>query len=133
MEINLTSLIETDMFAFSHSRAEGGEDAGRNTWNAAKEHVTSEISLLPTEEACQEFRDYMKDFGAWNDEERAAWDAAECNALLLQLIAGDVREAGADDLASIDWEEYEKDASAGRISGNLFRADDGTVYYQMCH
>lgn len=134
MEINLSSLLDANMFQFAHSCAEGGERAGGNTWSAAIRHAGStRPPLLPDEEACQAFRDWLKDFGAWDEEERAAMGPTECNALLLQFIAGDVREAGADNLDSIDWEEYEKDSQEGRISGNLFRSDDGAIFFSMSH
>lgn len=132
MEINITSLLSLDMFAFSHSRMEGGDNAGQNTWNAAKEDSASrKPPLLATDEALEAFRDWVKDFGAWSEEEITAWDATECNALFLQFIAGDVREAGADDLESLDWDEYENDCQSGRIAGNLFRSEDGQIFYTL--
>lgn len=132
MEINITSLLHLDMFAFSHSRMEGGDNAGQNTWNAAKEDSASRNPpLLATNEALEAFRDWIKDFGAWSEEEITAWDATECNALFLQFIAGDVREAGADDLESLDWDEYENDCQSGRIAGNLFRSEDGQIFYNL--
>lgn len=132
MEINITSLLPLDMFAFSHSRMEGGENAGQNTWNLAKEHAASmNPPLLATDEALEAFRDWVKDFGAWDAEEIAAWDATECNALFLQFIAGDVREAGASDLESLDWGEYEADCQNGQNAGNLFRSDDGQIYFSL--
>ncbi len=39
----------------------------------------------------------------------------------------------AESLDEIDWQEYEVQASKGHISSNLFRADDGTVYFSLCH
>lgn len=111
---------------------EGGENAGANTWNAAKEHAASmRPPLLATDEALAAFRDWVKDFGAWSEEEITAWDATECNALFIQFIAGDVREAGADDLESLDWDEYENDCQSGRIAGNLFRSEDGQIFYTL--
>ena len=91
-EIDITSLLETDMFEFSHSQAEGGENAGPNTWNAA---MNGPRPLLTTPEQFDEFRDYVRGFGAWTDEEIEAWNENECQALLLQMIAGDTREAPA--------------------------------------
>lgn len=187
MEINITSLLETDMFEFSHSRAEGGENAGQNTWNAA---LKGPRLLLQTPEEFEAFRDYVKGFGAWDEEEIAAWDENECQALFLQMIAGDVRQcpgtledveitmqavtgnvpecgwyytlpespdmetgpyesrseayqaaseattgrAGilrAESLDEIDWPEYEIQANKGRISGNLYRSDNGEVFYSL--
>lgn len=94
MEINITSLLELDCFNLSHSRAEGGENAGRNTWNASKEQA-DETALLDTEEKLQAMRDFVKSSGGWSKEEIAAWSNQELNALFLQWVAGDVRQCSA--------------------------------------
>lgn len=183
MEIDITQLSESDMFPFSHSVAEGGENAGRDTWNSA---LHGPRPLLKNAEEIQQFKDWLKDFGAWDNEERAAWDDNEAQALFLQFIAGNVRECparlegivfeerwpgmwyfqtpkdieqGLEDgphatrsaayrvasdelvglhqtrraqsLDEVDWEQYEVDARAGRISSNLYKSDtvDGVKYY----
>jgi len=136
MEINITSLLSEDMFQFSHSAYEGGDNAGRNTWKAA---LDGPRPLLSTAEELQAFRDYLPDFGAWDAEEIAAMDDNELQALFLQFIAGDVRECPAieggraDSLDEIDWPAYEAEASAGRIPSNLCRADSGEVFYSLSH
>lgn len=134
MEINITSLLEADLFRFSHSAHEGGENAGRNTWNAAKEEVAT-APLLQTPEQLQALRDYVRGFGAWDKEEIDAWDEVECNALFLQLIAGDVREAGWDSLDYAEWGDCGdlKDARTGERAepGNIFRTDEGSIYYSL--
>lgn len=101
MEINITSLLATDMFEFAHSRAEGGENAGPNTWNAA---LNGPRPLLNTPEEFEAFRGYVGEFGAWTEEEISAWDENECQALFLQFVAGDVRECPAI-LEGIEFEE----------------------------
>jgi hypothetical protein len=193
MDINITQLLGEDMFEYSHSAHEGGQDAGRNTWNAA---LKGPRPLLNTPEEIQALRDHIQAFGAWSEDEIAAWDDNECQALFLQLIAGDVRECpailnevefekretvvagdvrecpeywfyqtlkdkkeelesgpfasrneayeaasnelvgwnqqrSAESIDEIDWPEYEVQASAGRISGGLFKAEDGQVYYSL--
>jgi len=135
MEINITSLLEEDLFQFSHSRMEGGENAGRNTWNAAKEAGT-DSPILTTPEQLQALRDYVKGFGAWDAEEIAGWDDAECNALFLQLVSGDVREAGWDSLEDAEWDDEGSliDSLTGERSescGHLYRGDDGATYYYL--
>ena len=74
--------------------------------------------------------DYVREFGAWSEEEIAAWGPIECNALLIQLISGDIRE-GDLDCEEPDWKQYEKDAENGQCSGNIFKADDGKIYYSL--
>lgn len=180
MEIDITSLLEMDCFPLSHSRAEGGQNAGPETWAASKAQA-AETPLLDTPEKLEAMRSFARESGGWTAEELAEWDAGELNALFLQWIAGDVREcpatldgvtyeerAGewfystedapdmetgpydsrteaynevsremhgpgfrADDLSEIDWPEYEVQADAGRISGRMFRGDDGKVYFEL--
>jgi hypothetical protein len=43
------------------------------------------------------------------------------------------REPRAESLDDIDWLEYEAQASEGQISSNLFRADDGRIYFSLSH
>lgn len=133
MEINITRFVETsEPFEFSASIMERGQNAGPQTWANAKDFA-SEKPFLTTEDELEEMREYIAGFGAWDDEEIAAMSATDLNALLVQLISGDMREAGLDacDLEDFDWEEYEERASAGTISSNLCRGDDGQVYYYI--
>ena len=122
MEINITALLEADQFALSHSRMEGGENAGQNTWRAALARA-GETPLLDTEEKLQAMRDFARSSGGWDDEEVAAWTPQEVNALFLQWVAGDCRECGADRLDDLDWQGLE--------AGNLFKGDDGKIYFSL--
>ena len=119
MEINITHLLETDLFPFSHSRAEGGENAGRETWDAA---LIGPRPLLNTPEEFEAFRDHVGEFGAWSEEEIAAWDNNECQALFLQLISGDVRECPAI-LEAVEFEDRldETPEGASRVTAWYFQ------------
>ena len=179
MEIEITSLASSDQFALSHSAAEGGQNSGRETWQASLA-AAEDTPLLDTPEKLEAMRDFALSSGGWNEEEVAAWSAQEVNALFLQWIAGDCRECPAildgvsfeergpgewfhtsaedpdmetgpfesrsdayndacpdgrepraDSLEEIDWQEYEAQASAGRISGRIFRAEDGRIYFNL--
>ena len=132
MEINITSLLEKDQFPLSHSVAEGGENAGRETWQASIESA-KETPLLDSEEKLEAFRDWLKPWGAWDAEQIAAMDDQHLNALFLQWVAGDCREAGADSLDAIDWEEYENRAADGQCSSNFYRSEDGQIYFNLSH
>lgn len=195
MNIEITSLLELDCFNLSHSAAEGGQDAGRNAWNASKAKAAElDPPLLDTEEKLEAMRDFAKSSGGWTREEIAEWSAEEINTLFLQWIAGDVRqcpailegvafeereetresdsryktwffqtpadvenevESGpfdsrhdayraasselvgynqtrrADSLEEIDWQEYEQQASKGRIPSNLSKGDDGKIWFYL--
>lgn len=134
MEINITQFFTNqDAGEYSGSRMELGDNAARITWNNSLE-AAKDTPLLATEEALQEMRDYARSTGGWNAEEIAAWSDTELNALFIQFVSGDMREMESlcsDDNGDTDWAEYEKQASAGRISGNIFKADSGEIYYYL--
>ena len=130
MEIEITTLSEMNCFTLSHSAFEGGENAGQNTWNASKKEAEN-TSLLNTPEKLQAMRDFARESGGWNKEEIAAWSNNELNALFLQWIAGDVRELGADSLEEIDWEEAEEMQHEGQAPSNIFKGDDGKIYFYL--
>lgn len=133
MEIDITSFFRNeDPSEFSASIAETGRnDIGKVTWRRAVEAGT-DSPLLTTPDAIEALREYVKDFGAWDDEEIAAWSDAECNALFIQLVSGDIREGGLDqagtDLHSPEWDEYEKRAEEGRCGGNIYRSGESVFY-----
>ena len=129
MEIDITSFFENvDPFEFSHSIAEGGPNAGPNTWRAALREA-SESPLLTTPEQLDALRDHMRGTGAWEDDEINAWSPEECNALFIQLISGDMREADLDAEAP-DWEAYERGAERGLFNGYIFHSAD-RIYYAL--
>jgi hypothetical protein len=130
MEIDITSFVTgCDAYDYSGSAAERGEHAGRDTWNNAKEQGAAS-PLLTTDEQLDALRSYVKGFGAWSEDEIAAWSPVECNAIFIQLISGDMREADMDciDLDDFDWEDYEQ---RDNLSHNLFRGEGGKYYYSL--
>lgn len=135
-ELDISAIIGSDDFVpfdLSNNRATLGDNAGPLTWGASLEAARSIVPpILDTDEKREAFRDFVRSAGAWDDEEIAAWDNVELNALCLQWIAGDIREAFGDvEPSEWDWEEYQKDSEAGRIAGRLFRADDGKIYFHI--
>jgi hypothetical protein len=130
MVIEITTLSEMNCFALSHSAFEGGENAGQNTWNASKKKAEN-TPLLNTPEKLQVMRDFARESGGWNKEEIAEWSENELNALFLQWVSGDVRELGADSLDEIDWEEAEEMQSEGQVASNIFKGDDGKIYFYI--
>lgn len=136
MEIDVTRFFnDADPYDFSASMAERGNNAGPETWaNAVREGT--DAPLLTTEDELAALRDYAKRFGAWSEDEVAAWSDAECNALFIQFISGDMREIEAlcmKDDGEVDWDQYEAMASEGQISSNLFQGIDGHIYYYLGH
>lgn len=119
MELDITRFFhEAAPMDYSASIAEIGRNAGPDTWRAACDDAP-DYNILDDEEKREAFRAYVGDFGAWTDEEIAAWSDVELNALLLQMIAGDIREADLDQ-ESPDWAKYEEGAEQGRYAGNIF-------------
>ena len=133
MELNITKFFnDACPKDYSASCHEIGQDAANATWTAAIEDAT-DYNFIDTEDKRAEFRAYVKTFGAWDQTEIDAWSHTELNALFIQLISGDMREACAydDETGTMDWEQYEKDSEAGQCGGNLFRGVDGQVWYQF--
>ena len=130
MEIDVTRfLATTELGDISASQAELGKDAGRITWaNANRE--AAHAPILETPDALATFRDYAETFGAWDREHIDAWTKTECNALALQMVAGDAREMPeGDGPGGIDWHAAEAQAQAGQISGALYCGDDWRIFY----
>jgi hypothetical protein len=134
MEIDITDFFKNvDTWDFSGSHATHGPGAGKRTWNAAKGQA-AETPLLDTPEALDAMRKWAKESGGWNKEEIAAWSDVEVNALFIQLVTSDMREAGLEGqyFENIDWDAYETKAENGQISGALYRdARTGRIYYYL--
>ena len=134
MEIDITEFFkDAEPFEFSASRAERGDNAGPETWaNAVAEGESS--PLLTTPDQIEALREHVKGFGAWDDEEIAAWSDAECNALFIQIISGDMREIESlctGDDGEVDWAKYEELSLERTIGGDLYRGEDGRIYYYL--
>lgn len=114
-EIDVTHLVtDADCSEFSASVAERGKNAGPETWANALEFAKEKPLAKPENQS--DLRDWIREFGAWDDEEIAAMSDEETNALLLQFVAGDIREMEAFDSP----EEYQAAQEAGTCSGYLY-------------
>lgn len=135
-ELDITRIIGSADFVpfdLSNNRATLGDDAGSLTWQAAREAARDILPpLLDTDEKREAFRDFVRGAGAWSDDEIKSWSDEELNALLLQWIAGDIREAFKDaEPKDWDWAQYREDSEVGRISGRLFKTEDGKIYFSI--
>lgn len=131
MDINITKFFnEADPSDYSASCNERGDNAGPETWAAANEAM-DDFLLLDTEEKVQALRDHARGFGAWSKEEVDGWTIQECNALLIQMISGDIREVRGMSPATWDWVAYEQQAEKGSISSRLGKGTDGEIYYYL--
>lgn len=133
MELKITSFVtDSDPFNFSASAAELGQDAGKITWNNAKQEA-ADSPLLNTDDELDALRDFARGFGAWDKKEIANWTKDECNALLIQFISGDLREASSlcpgDGPGDIDWIAYEELAQEGTASGRIYLSGEDVYFY----
>jgi hypothetical protein len=128
MEIDITDFFNgADPFEFAHSKMEGGAQAGHNTWRAAQTAAPT-YNLLKSPEELEAFKRYLISAG-YSDPEPADDDL---QALFIQWISGDIRESDLEvDSSPEEWDWYEKRASNGEVPGNLFRTDDGRIYYMV--
>jgi hypothetical protein len=135
MEIDITAFIKTaETHELSASVAELGADAGKITWNNAVREAAA--NQLISADARDQFEAWVREFGAWDADEIKAWSLDECNALLIQYISGDLNTleglcfSETDDFG-IDWQEAEKLSEQGTIDSNIFKSEDGRVYFYM--
>jgi hypothetical protein len=130
MDINITKLFYSIApMDYSASCAEIGQSAGADTWRAACNDANDNI-VLDNDEKRDAFREFVQSAGAWSESEIAAWSDNELSALFLQWVAGNMREMGINSPgATIDWADIEARQSEGQISSNIYRGDDGEVYF----
>lgn len=130
MHINITRFFsEAAPMDYSASVAEIGQAAGPVTWAAASKDAAY-WNPLDTGDKLNQFRKFVRSSGGWNDTEVAAFTEQELNALCIQWIAGDIREAGID-TAAPDWPAYYEAAEAGQVSSRLCEGDDGEIYFDI--
>jgi hypothetical protein len=131
MELDITRFFnEAAPMDYNASAAELGQNAGQITWGHAMEdaHV---YQLLDDEEKRDAFRAFVKSSGGWDEDEILAFTDQELEALLLQWISGDMREAhlnyNSDDT---DWEMYQQHAEQGAVPSRLSRSGD-KIYFSL--
>ncbi len=132
MEIDVTRLVtDLEPSDLSASVAERGKNAGPETWGNSVAAVTG--AALMDDDEREEAREFFKGFGAWEADEIAAWSAEDVDALVLQYAAGDLREVQSlcpgDGLGDVDWDEAEKLAHAGTVSGSVYASGDRLYVY----
>lgn len=123
MEIDITRFVrrKQEMSKYSASMAEQGPAVGAITWQNALD-CCRRRSLIPIP-ADKTARDYFRDFGAWEDDEISGWSFLELNALLLQMVAGSIREMA----------HYESRDAYGAAGGRVYQGDNGRWYYYIGH
>lgn len=132
MEINITKFMrDAAPMDYSASAAEIGNDAGPTTWRAAMDDAGDYLHL-ETVDQLDAMRAHIGAMGAWDDEEIAAMTPQHLNAMFLQCVAGDMREAGIDASTSEQgWADYVAGCEAGRYAGRIMQSRDAGefLYY----
>lgn len=132
IELDITDFFRNaGMIDYSASASEIGQDARQVTWKAACDD-SAQYPLLRTEDEKEAFRLHIKRTGGWPEDEIAKWNDTELNALCMQCVAGDVRQAElTPESDQEDWDNYYTAASEGNIPSTLTRGDDGKIYYTL--
>ncbi len=132
MELNITRFFsDANPRDYSASMVELGDNAGAITWRAACSDAPF-FNILNTGDKRHAFREFLLSSGGWSREEITSFKSNELNALCMQFIAGDMREAGLDGVDRFSesaWNDYEAMANIGHISSRLFRGNDTQIYY----
>lgn len=131
MEIDITNFFNNECPKdFSASASEIGNNAGAYTWRAAMD-TAEDYDFLDNDDKREEFRRHVKEYGAWTEEEIARWTNTELNVLLIQMIAGDMREGDLEAGANADdWRDYHARCALGNCNSNIFKTGD-VIYYSF--
>jgi hypothetical protein len=123
MELDVTPMVwDADyMIELSGNRVEHGQDAARITWNNSKVYAHYN-PILTTDEQREAARAHFKQYGAWSEEEIAAWSEGELQGRMVQDVAAAIREMEAYDTLK----EY-----AEACGGRLYHGDDSRWYYYL--
>ena len=127
MEIKITAIVNSiSPINYSASAAELGLNAGETTWGNATKDANE---LLAGDAFDREaYISFFKDFGAWSVEELNNMTDCDIKAMMLQYIAGDMREGDiTSNMTADEWAEYESSENAGRI----FLGVDGEIYFYI--
>lgn len=95
MELNVTPLFsheEHSADSIYNNIMSLGNNAGQITWENALD-LADHIRLIKGKAAKKEVIDVLEGYGAWTRSEMSKWTMKELNALVFQLITGDMDEA----------------------------------------
>ena len=128
MEIDVTHMVEDEdqMPQLSGSIAELGNNAGKLTWQNSVAYGQAH-PLLKTDEDREAARKHFRGYGAWSDEDIAAWSEDELQGIVCQDVAAAIREREA---YGTD-EDFVAACESGHASGRLSRSDDGRWFFYL--
>lgn len=123
LEINITDFFNSECPSdYSASRAEIGDNAEQDIWQAANE---CEYNFI-TDDTREEVRTHF----AYLFAEIASWPDSELNALLIQDISENMRDFLGFGVTTDawDWDSYE---NSENVSHRLFKGDDEEIYFSI--
>jgi hypothetical protein len=133
--VNITSFFyEAEPMDYSSSAAEIGDNAGADTWQAACDDSNAYM-MLSTIDMREDFRAWLKPFGAWTEEQIQAFTKIELNALFIQFVSSEMRECNLGrESSSEDWTRYQVRAEKGLVPSSIYRDEEtGSVYFSLDH
>lgn len=128
MEIDVTHMIDDadDMPMLSGSVAELGVAAGSMTWKNSVAYG-QQRPLLTNDDERNAARHHFRSYGAWTQAQIDAWSEDELQGITCQDVAAAIREREGFDTD----EEYQAAVECGRVSGRLYRGDDGRWFFYL--
>jgi hypothetical protein len=128
MEIDVTHMVEDadEMPMLSGSVVELGNNAGPVTWKNSVAYGQNR-PLLKTDDERNAARHHFRGYGAWSCEQIDAWSEDELQGITCQDVASAIREREGYDSD----EDYQSDVESGRVSGRLYKGDDGHWYFYL--
>ena len=129
MELNVTQIVTAHLdgnppaHLCSGSMAELGNDAGRVTWENSGDLADRLPGFLETETELQEVRDHIKEYGAWDGEEIAAFTPRDLRAFIVQEVMAEIRHLESSDIDLEDFTEEEFQEATENEGGRLYKGD----------
>jgi hypothetical protein len=141
LELNITKYFEeNDPYYMSGSVSKLGANAACITWENSL--AASDGELLTSEESCQDTRDWIREFGAWSEDEINSYTKTELEAFILQSAASEIN-----DIMSFYEQDYDNEEILSTqeiieliindedyrdsLSSNLYVSDD-KIYIMIC-
>lgn len=119
MQIDINKLKEVDLWPLAGNELTHGKNAGDTTFKAC----LSAPLILDTPDKIFSAKIFLQEFGAWPDID--TWPDVEVNALIVQFVASDLRDAGYCDILDLTGEP-KKD-----LPERISRAGKAKYYYDL--
>lgn len=135
MELDITDLLQEDLWSYAGSDATHGKGHAPKTWEKAKS-VGAILLWRHTDLVPGDLPEVYRHFKAMGCSDVDDADTEALLGLLLQHITLEAREAALDQDVEpghpeFDWDKYDHFVSEGHLAGDIFRGDNGRIYIYM--